>query len=51
MISALLIAVVVGMWIGVMGAVRRYSIFDTLATIGAMIALSAPMPTGCAGSR
>jgi len=42
MISALLIAVVLGMWIGVMGAVRRYSIFDTLATIGAMIALSIP---------
>jgi len=42
MIAAMLIAVVLGMWIGVMGAVRRYSIFDTLATIGAMIALSIP---------
>jgi peptide/nickel transport system permease protein len=42
MISALLIAVVLGMWVGVMGAVRRYSVFDTLATVGAMIALSIP---------
>jgi peptide/nickel transport system permease protein len=42
MIAALLIAVVLGMWIGVLGAVRRYSIFDMLATVGAMIALSIP---------
>jgi peptide/nickel transport system permease protein len=42
MIAALLIAVVLGIWIGVLGAVRRYSIFDTLATVGAMIALSIP---------
>ncbi|MBV8448878.1 MAG: ABC transporter permease [Hyphomicrobiales bacterium] len=42
MISALFIAVVLGVWIGVMGAVRRYSVFDSLATIGAMIALSIP---------
>jgi len=42
MVSALLIAVVLGMWVGVMGAVRRYSVFDTLATVGAMIALSIP---------
>ncbi|CAM5763023.1 ABC transporter permease [Labrys miyagiensis] len=42
MISAILIAVVIGMSIGILGAVRRYSIFDTLATVGAMIALSIP---------
>ncbi|MBV9561192.1 MAG: ABC transporter permease [Bradyrhizobium sp.] len=42
MLAAVLIAVIVGVWIGVMGAVRRYSIFDSLATAGAMIALSIP---------
>ena len=42
MITATLIAVVLGVWIGVMGAIRRYSIFDYLGTIGAMIALSIP---------
>jgi peptide/nickel transport system permease protein len=42
MLAAMLIAVAVGVWIGVMGAVRRYSIFDSLATIGAMVALSIP---------
>jgi peptide/nickel transport system permease protein len=36
------IAVLVGVWVGVLGAVRRYSVFDYLATIGAMIALSIP---------
>ena len=39
---ATLIAVLLGTWIGVMGAVRRYSLFDYLATIGAMVALSIP---------
>jgi len=42
MVSALLIAILLGVWIGIMGAIRRYSIFDMLATIGAMIALSIP---------
>jgi peptide/nickel transport system permease protein len=42
MITAMLIAVLLGVWIGVMGAIRRYSFFDSLATIGAMIALSIP---------
>ena len=42
MITATLIAIVLGVWIGVMGAIRRYSAFDYLATIGAMIALSIP---------
>ena len=36
------IAVLVGVWVGVLGAVRRYSVFDYFATIGAMIALSIP---------
>ena len=42
MITATLIAVLLGGWIGVMGAIRRYSFFDTLATVGAMVALSIP---------
>lgn len=42
MITATLIAIVLGFWIGVMGAIRRYSFFDYLATIGAMVALSIP---------
>lgn len=42
MLTATLIAIVLGLWIGVMGAIRRYSPFDYLATIGAMVALSIP---------
>ena len=42
MSASTLIAVVFGSWIGVLGAIRRYSIFDYLATIGAMFALSIP---------
>ena len=42
MISSTLIAVFLGTWIGVLGALRRYSIFDYLATVGAMVALSLP---------
>ncbi len=42
MVSSTLIAVLLGTWVGVIGAIRRYSVFDYLATIGAMIALSIP---------
>src|SRR5574340_1591798 len=42
MISSTLLAVILGTWIGVMGAIRRYSLFDQLATVGAMIGLSIP---------
>jgi len=42
MVTATLVAVLLGTWIGVMGAIRRYSLFDYLATIGAMVALSIP---------
>ena len=42
MVSATLIAVVLGGWIGILGAIRRYSVFDYLATVGAMVALSIP---------
>ena len=40
--SALSLAVLLGVSIGVIGAVRRYSIFDYLATTGALVALSFP---------
>jgi peptide/nickel transport system permease protein len=42
MVTSTLIAMLLGTWIGVIGAVRRYSAFDYLATVGAMIALSIP---------
>jgi peptide/nickel transport system permease protein len=42
MASATLISLTVGVWVGVLGAIRRYSIFDYLATLGAMVALSIP---------
>ena len=40
--SGMSLAIVLGMLIGILGAVRRYSIFDYLATSGAMVALSFP---------
>ncbi|WOI58102.1 ABC transporter permease [Palleronia sp. LCG004] len=40
--SSTVIAVAVGTWIGIRGATHRYSGFDYMATIGAMIALSIP---------
>lgn len=42
MVSATLIAVILGTWVGIMGAIRRYSLFDQLSTIGAMIGFSIP---------
>jgi peptide/nickel transport system permease protein len=42
MLSSTLLAMLIGCWVGVLGAIRRYSLFDTLATVGAMIALSIP---------
>ncbi|MGD0639316.1 MAG: ABC transporter permease [Roseiarcus sp.] len=42
MVVSAVIAVAVGMWVGVLGAIRRYSVFDYLATVGAMVALSIP---------
>jgi peptide/nickel transport system permease protein len=42
MISSTLIAILLGTWVGVLGALRRYSLFDYLATVGAMVALSIP---------
>lgn len=40
--TSTLLSIVIGTWVGVLGAVRRYSVFDTLATVGAMVALSIP---------
>jgi peptide/nickel transport system permease protein len=42
MVTSTLVAVLVGTWVGVLGALRRYSVFDYLATVGAMVALSLP---------
>ena len=42
MVSSTITAVLLGTWVGVLGAVRRYSLADQLATVGAMIALSIP---------
>lgn len=40
--SALAVAIVLGLSIGVLGAVRQHSVFDTLATSGALFTLSFP---------
>lgn len=40
--ASMVIAMVLGVAIGILGAVRRYSTFDALATTGAMMALSLP---------
>ena len=42
MASSTVLAVLLGTWVGVLGAIRRYSLFDYLATVGAMVALSIP---------
>ncbi|MFL1461747.1 ABC transporter permease [Roseococcus sp. DSY-14] len=42
MVTATLLAILLGVGIGTLGAVRRHSAFDTLATVGAMVALSIP---------
>ena len=38
--TAMVIAIILGVLIGSLGAIKRYSIFDYLATDGAMVALS-----------
>ncbi len=40
--TSLALAMIIGTLLGVLGAVRRYSFFDYLATTGAMLALSFP---------
>ena len=42
MLTSTLLAVLIGCWIGVLGAVRRYSLFDTMASVWSMVALSIP---------
>lgn len=40
--SSTALSIIIGTWVGIKGAVSRYSLFDYLATIGAMVALSIP---------
>jgi peptide/nickel transport system permease protein len=40
--SSTVIAIGIGTWIGIRGATHRYSGFDYMATVGAMVALSIP---------
>ena len=40
--SSTVIAIAIGTWIGIRGATHRYSIFDYVATVGAMVAFSIP---------
>jgi peptide/nickel transport system permease protein len=40
--SSMALSMVLGVLIGILGAIKRYSVFDYLATSGAMIALSFP---------
>ncbi len=40
--TAMSFALLIGVFVGVLGAYKRYSIFDYLATVGAMVALSFP---------
>lgn len=42
MVTSTLLAVTLGLWVGVKSAVRRYSLFDDIATMASMIALSIP---------
>ncbi len=42
MLSALSLAILIGTAVGMLGAVKRYSLFDYLATTGALFALSFP---------
>jgi peptide/nickel transport system permease protein len=42
MLSAFSVAVLLGLATGILSAVRRYSLFDHLATLAAMVALSIP---------
>jgi peptide/nickel transport system permease protein len=42
MVTSTLLAMFIGGLIGILGAVRRHSFFDHLATVGAMVALSIP---------
>lgn len=42
MLASTFLAIILGIWIGTIGAIRRYSLFDSITTIGTMIALSIP---------
>ncbi|WP_418137570.1 ABC transporter permease [Agrobacterium sp. El2ro-1b] len=42
MVSSTVISILVGTWLGIKGATKRYTLFDYTATVGAMVALSIP---------
>lgn len=42
MVTSTFLAVTIGLWVGVKSAVHRYSLFDDIATMASMIALSIP---------
>lgn len=42
MLTSTLLAMAIGAWVGILGAIKRYSLFDAMATVGAMVALSIP---------
>lgn len=42
MLAATFIAILIGCWIGIVGAIKRNSLFDTVTTIGTMVAISIP---------
>jgi peptide/nickel transport system permease protein len=42
MLTSTILAIAIGVWIGILSAVWRYSLFDGAATIFAMVALSIP---------
>lgn len=42
MVTSGVLAATIGTWVGICSAVRRYSLFDDIATVASMIALSIP---------
>ncbi|GAA3886155.1 MULTISPECIES: ABC transporter permease [Gibbsiella] len=42
MVTSGVLAATIGTWVGIRSAVRRYSLFDEIATVASMIALSIP---------
>lgn len=42
MLTSTLLAMAIGACVGILGAIKRYSLFDAMATVGAMVALSIP---------
>lgn len=42
MFASTFLAIIIGIWVGTIGAIRRYSFFDSFTTISTMVALSIP---------